>query len=103
MSESFSVTINGEAVTVEGIPPTTTLLDFLRGQGRTGTKLGCAEGDCGACTVAVVDRHGNGEPTYRAINSCIALVPMFAGREIWTVEGLATSSTLHPVQSAMAD
>jgi len=102
MSESFTVTINGQAVKVEGISPTTTLLDYLRGSGRTGTKLGCAEGDCGACTVAVVDRKGTGKPTYRAVNSCIALVPMFAGREIWTVEGLG-SQELHPVQAAMAD
>jgi len=130
MSERFSLTINGEAVMVEGLSPTTTLLDFLRNSGRTGTKLGCAEGDCGACTVAVVDRNGRGEPTYRAINSCIALLPMFADREIWTVEGLSrpegangtegargteagarcpqsaersSGSNLHPVQSAMAD
>src|SRR3954464_6732001 len=88
-SESFEFSLNGEPVFVEGLPATTTLLDWLRGTGRTGTKCGCAEGDCGACSVALVERDAAGKPTYRAINSCIALLPMFAGREVVTVEGLA--------------
>jgi len=100
---SFSFSINGKPVTVEGISPTTTLLEYLRTHGYTGTKCGCAEGDCGACTVALVDRTAEGRPTYRAINSCIALLPMFAGREIVTVEGLAQGETLHPVQAHMVE
>src|SRR5207253_8994922 len=75
----------------------------LRRAGRTGSKCGCAEGDCGACTVALVERDAQGQTTYRAINSCIALLPMFAGREIVTVEGLAMGDNLHPVQSAMVE
>ncbi|MEO7412297.1 MAG: xanthine dehydrogenase molybdopterin binding subunit [Opitutaceae bacterium] len=108
---SFELMLNGQAVRVEGVAPTTTLLDWLRSAGRTGSKRGCDEGDCGACTVAIVDRDSAGKTTYRAINSCIALVPMFAGREIMTVEGMATSAEsgavatpsdkLHPVQEAM--
>ena len=86
---------------VEGVAPTTTLLDWLRGSGRTGSKCGCAEGDCGACTVALVDRDAAGKATYRAVNSCIALLPMFAGREVVTVEGLAEGKKLHPVQDEM--
>ena len=97
----FSITINGRPVTVSDAAPTTTLLDFLRTHGYTGGKQGCAEGDCGACTVALVDRTASGTPTYRAINSCIALLPMFAGREIVTVEGLADGEKLHPVQAHM--
>jgi xanthine dehydrogenase large subunit len=87
--DGFTITINGRPVKVTDTSPTTTLLDFLRTHGYTGGKQGCAEGDCGACTVALVDRTAAGKPTYRAINSCIALLPMFAGREIVTVEGLA--------------
>ncbi|AOS44290.1 Xanthine dehydrogenase molybdenum-binding subunit [Lacunisphaera limnophila] len=100
-TSTFAFTLNGAPVRIEGLSPTTTLLDWLRSTGRTGSKQGCAEGDCGACTVAVVDRDADGKPTYRAINSCIALLPMFAGREVVTVEGLATGDHLHPVQQAM--
>ncbi len=96
----FEFTLNGERVVVDGADPETTLLQFLRSTGRTGTKEGCAEGDCGACTVALRERGAHG-PTYRAINSCIAFLPMFAGREVVTVEGLADGDVLHPVQAAM--
>ena len=99
----FSFIINGRAVIVDDIAPTTTLLDYLRTHGYTGTKCGCAEGDCGACTVALVDRDAAGKPTYRAINSCIVLLPMVAGREIVTVEGLAAEESLHPVQAGMVE
>ncbi|HXQ80799.1 MAG TPA: xanthine dehydrogenase molybdopterin binding subunit [Opitutaceae bacterium] len=100
----FDLTINGRRVRVEDAAPTTTLLEFLRSSGLTGSKQGCAEGDCGACTVAIVERDAAGNPTYRGINSCIALLPMFADREIVTVEGLAgDASALHPVQAAMVD
>ena len=108
----FEITVNGRPVSVEGVPPTTTLLDWLRSTGLTGSKQGCAEGDCGACSVALVDRDATGQTTYRAFNSCIALLPMFAGREIVTVEGLAArehaapglpASPLHPVQAAMVE
>ncbi len=99
--------VNGRAVSTAGVAPTTTLLAWLRANGLTGSKEGCAEGDCGACSVALVDRDAQGKPTYRAFNSCIALVPMFAGREIVTVEGLAQCGAdkqqLHPVQAAMVE
>src|ERR1041384_1838618 len=88
-TESFEFTLQGARVVGEGAAAATTLLDWLRTSGRTGSKCGCAEGDCGACTVALVERDAAGKPTYRAINSCIALLPMFAGREVVTVEGLA--------------
>jgi xanthine dehydrogenase large subunit len=97
----FTFTLNGKLVEIDGVAPTTTLLDWLRSTGMTGSKQGCAEGDCGACTVAIVDRDSAGKTTYRAINSCIALLPMVAGREVITVEGLTRDGALHPVQEAM--
>jgi xanthine dehydrogenase molybdopterin binding subunit/xanthine dehydrogenase small subunit len=100
---SFTFIINGQTAEVAGASPTTTLLDWLRTHGWAGSKCGCAEGDCGACTVALVDRDAAGRTTYRAINSCIALLPMFAGREIVTVEGLAEEERLHPVQAHMVE
>ncbi|MFO0613909.1 MAG: xanthine dehydrogenase molybdopterin binding subunit [Polyangiaceae bacterium] len=114
-ADTFEFTLNGERVVVTGEDPESTLLQFLRKTGRTGTKEGCAEGDCGACTVALLDRNAHGAPTYRAINSCIALLPMFAGREVITAEGLhdaracdaharghgSATDGLHPVQAAM--
>jgi len=100
-ASSFDLILNGELVRVTGESPNTSLLTFLRGRGATGSKEGCAEGDCGACTVAVVERDAHGAPTYRAINSCIALLPTLAGREVVTVEGVGTREALHPVQAAM--
>jgi xanthine dehydrogenase large subunit len=101
---SFEFLLNGRPVRVGDLPARTTLADFLRGSGATGTKIGCAEGDCGACTVALVERDGHGRPTYRAINACIALLPMVAGREVVTVEGIsAPDEALHPVQQAMVE
>ena len=101
--DHFDFVLNGRRVEVSREVATTTLLDWLRTHGHTGSKQGCAEGDCGACTVALLERDAAGKPTYRAINSCIALLPMFAGREIVTVEGLATGDTLHPVQAGMVE
>ncbi|MDI1336518.1 MAG: xanthine dehydrogenase molybdopterin binding subunit [Lacunisphaera sp.] len=104
---TLDLIVNGRAVSTAGVAPTTTLLAWLRANGLTGSKEGCAEGDCGACSVALVDRDANGKATYRAFNSCIALVPMFAGREIVTVEGLAQCGAdrkqLHPVQAALVE
>jgi xanthine dehydrogenase molybdopterin binding subunit/xanthine dehydrogenase small subunit len=103
-SPAFDFVLNGSPVRVEGTSANTSLLTWLRSSGRTGSKEGCAEGDCGACTVALVDTNARGERTFRAINSCITLLPMVAGREIVTVEGVALAEdTLHPVQEAMVE
>jgi xanthine dehydrogenase molybdopterin binding subunit/xanthine dehydrogenase small subunit len=102
-SSSFEFTLNGAVVRVENLAATTTLLHWLRANGRTGSKCGCDEGDCGACTVALLERDVEGRATFRAINSCLTLLPMVAGREVVTVEGLAHGAALHPVQSAMVE
>src|SRR5215207_8595419 len=96
-SPSFELVVNGRTVAVRDVPSNTTLLQWLRAGGLTGTKEGCAEGDCGACTVAVIDLDAHGKKTYRAINACITLLPMVAGREIVTVEGVKFPDRLHPV------
>ena len=91
--------LNGEPTQVQVDDPTVTALDWLREtRGLKGTKEGCNEGDCGACTVMVSD--GN---TTRALNSCILFLPQLHGKAIRTVEGLETSDGLHPVQQAMID
>jgi xanthine dehydrogenase small subunit len=95
---------NGSPTHVELSDPTETLLDFLRlREGSTGTKEGCCEGDCGACTV-VVGEEVDGEITYKPINSCITLLGMVNGKDVITVDDLASNNgTLHPVQQAMID
>jgi xanthine dehydrogenase small subunit len=96
--------LDGKVVEMRDVPPTRTLLQVLRDDlGRTGTKEGCAEGDCGACTV-VVGELCNGGIEYRAVNSCIRFLPTLDGREVVTVESLSQpGEELHPVQQAMMD
>jgi xanthine dehydrogenase small subunit len=96
--------LNDAEVIVENASPSTTLLNFLRQERRlTGTKEGCAEGDCGACTVVVLDRDEQSRPLYRAVNSCLLLVGSLAGHRLYTVEGISDGGALHPVQQAMVD
>ena len=84
--------------------PTATLLDHLRYKlGRTGTKEGCSEGDCGACTVLVGTLNGDDLIDWRAVNACILFLPMLDGRALLTVESLAADDVLHLVQQAMVD
>jgi len=93
--------LNGRPVSIQGTAMQSTLLDFIRERGLTGAKEGCAEGECGACTVVLVaNREGGSE--YRAVNSCLMLAPMAAGQEIYTVEALAEGGKLSEVQQAMA-
>ncbi|MDX2483991.1 MAG: xanthine dehydrogenase small subunit [Pseudodonghicola sp.] len=92
--------LNGEAVELSETTPTRTLLDWLREtRGLNGTKEGCNEGDCGACTVMVTDGTGA-----RALNACILFLPQLHGKAVRTVEGISgPKGQLHPVQQAMID
>jgi xanthine dehydrogenase small subunit len=105
MDAAVRFLLDGQAVSVPEAPPTMTVLEYLRERlHRTGTKEGCAEGDCGACTVVLGELTLEGHPRYRAINSCIRLLPSIDGKELVTVESLqAPDGTLHPVQQAMVD
>ncbi len=95
--------LDGEVIEVEDPDPTGTVLDYLRYTlRRTGTKEGCAEGDCGACTVLLGELDGNAV-RWRAVNACILFVPMLDGKALKTVESLSHGGALHPVQQAMAD
>ena len=102
MSIRFS--LYGETVEVEA-SPTTTLLDWLREKQRlTGTKEGCNEGDCGACTVMVTEPSTEGGTRARALNACILFLPQLHGKSVTTVEGLkGPKGQMHPVQNAMVD
>jgi xanthine dehydrogenase small subunit len=105
MGEAVRFLLNGEVVEAPGVDPTRTLLEHLRGDlRRTGTKEGCAEGDCGSCTVLVGELDGQGGTSWRAVNSCIQFVPMLDGKAVITVEGLSGASEApHPVQAAMVE
>lgn len=98
--QPLTLSINGQIVDLKSVSPTTTLLQYLHQTARMGTKEGCGDGDCGACTVAVVGRGADGQPCYQAMNSCLIPVGSVVNREIVTVEGLADDH-LHPVQAAM--
>lgn len=93
--------LNGRTVRIENPPAQMSLLDFVRAQGLTGAKEGCAEGECGACAVAVVEPDGEGA-AFRVVNSCLMFLPMAAGCEIYTVEGIAADGDLNDAQRAMA-
>ncbi|MFT4047433.1 MAG: xanthine dehydrogenase small subunit [Solimonas sp.] len=99
--------LDGRPVEAAGVAPTRTLLQYLREDlGCTAVKEGCAEGDCGACTIALgeADADADGGVRYRAVNSCIRFLPTVDGKAVVTADGLpAADGTLHPVQQAMVD
>src|SRR5918999_2554391 len=93
--------LNGEAVRLDPSASHATLLDFLRARGLTGAKEGCAEGECGACTVVMVKDRGDGS-AFEPINSCLMLLPTVAHHEVYTVEALGRDGRLAEVQEVMA-
>jgi len=104
LSDTIRFLLGDRPVEIVGIDPTTTVLDWLRGPGgRTGTKEGCAEGDCGACTVVLAEPDGAGKLAYRSVNSCIQFVGTLDGTQMLTVEDLATDGRPHAVQQAMVE
>jgi xanthine dehydrogenase small subunit len=103
VAETLRFWINDELIEEADLPGTTTLLRYLRDQrGLTGTKEGCAEGDCGACTVAILEERDDGPAQYRAVNACLLFLGMLQGQRLFTVEALGRRAS-HPVQAAMVD
>jgi len=108
MISSVTFVLDGRLQSVEfgpasGLSPTTTVLQYLRGlPGHQGTKEGCAEGDCGACTVVLAEADGQ-RLRYDAVDSCLLFLPMLHGRQLITVENLGAGGRLHHVQQAMVD
>jgi xanthine dehydrogenase small subunit len=104
MRERLRFYFGDELIEIASCDPTLTLLDWLRLERRkTGTKEGCAEGDCGACTV-VIGRLDQGLLRYEAINACIRFLPTLDGCHLLTVEHLKSENgALHPVQQALVD
>lgn len=100
-NSQITFVLNGEVCKVSDIDPTTTLLQYLRiHKLLTGSKEGCGEGDCGACSVVVGDIKGGGMH-YVALNACIQFLAMLEGKAVWTVEGVkGGAGDLHPVQDA---
>jgi xanthine dehydrogenase small subunit len=97
-----AITVNGETIPLTGVTPDTTALDWLRSCGLTGCKEGCAEGECGACSILVA-RPGLATATeWTALNACLVPAAALDGQELVTAEGLGTSAALHPVQQEMA-
>ena len=96
----------GRVVQVDGVAPTLSVLDWLRTHAAAhGTKEGCAEGDCGACTVVLGDLTDDGKLALQTVNACLQFLPMLDGRALFTVEDLKTiaGGRLHPVQQALVD
>ena len=101
-AQQHQATVNGRPCALDGTDPSTTALDWLRGQGLTGAKEGCAEGECGACSVLVARPDGDAGTQWTAINACLVPAAALDGQEVVTSEGLGTPEALHPVQQELA-
>lgn len=100
--DSITLTVNGVPREAHGVQPHTTLLNWLRDLGLTGSKEGCAEGECGACAVLVARPAGDGGTRLESVNSCLVLLAALNGAEVVTAEGLGAPGRLHPVQRELA-
>lgn len=102
-ADAAAVTVNGTTYPLTGVPLHTSALDFVRGVGLTGAKEGCAEGECGACSVLVLRPGADGGTSrWTALNACLVPAAGLDGQEVVTAEGLGTSGALHPVQHELA-
>jgi xanthine dehydrogenase small subunit len=111
--DHISFVLDGKLIHVDfrkngELKPTTTVLNFLRSYPEhKGVKEGCAEGDCGACTVVIAESDGSEKMKYTAIDSCLVFLPMIHGKQLITVENLEQrvdgKTLLHPVQQAMVE
>ena len=97
------ITVNGTPRALDGLPAHVTALDWLRDLGLTGAKEGCAEGECGACSVMVTRPAGEGRTQWTAINACLVPALALDGQEVVTAEGIGSPDHLHPVQREMAE
>ena len=103
MENTPSFRLNGRVVPLGSADPRQSLLRWLQQQRLTGTKEGCGDGDCGACTVALVEVGFDGQSHFQAINSCLLPMGSLPDREILTVEALADGDALHPAQQLMVE
>ncbi|HEY9494798.1 MAG TPA: FAD binding domain-containing protein [Intrasporangium sp.] len=97
-----TASVNGRRLVLDGVAPHTSALDWLREQGLTGAKEGCAEGECGACAVLMARPDGPGGTQWTAFNACLVPAASLDGQEIVTSEGLGSPDSLHPVQHELA-
>jgi xanthine dehydrogenase small subunit len=101
--DDFAVTVNGQRRSLHGIAAHTTALDWLRDIGLTGSKEGCAEGECGACAMLLATPDDGSGTTWTAVNACLVPAAALDGQEIVTAEGLGSPDALHPVQARLAE
>ncbi|WP_448003606.1 xanthine dehydrogenase small subunit [Agromyces bauzanensis] len=101
--DHIAVTVNGQRRPLRGVSAHTTALDWLRENGLTGSKEGCAEGECGACAMLVATSDEHGGTRWTAVNACLVPAAALDGQEVVTAEGLGTPEHLHPVQARLAE
>ncbi|WP_137825132.1 2Fe-2S iron-sulfur cluster-binding protein, partial [Brevibacterium sp. 2SA] len=95
------ISVNGTDHDFDG-PTHTNALDFLRGEGLTAAKEGCAEGECGACAILIARPDGDGTTRWTSVNSCLLPAAALDGQEVITAEGLSAGDHIHPVAEEMA-